>query len=111
MSAPIVETRSNGTLHSPFTGQPADDEEGPNEDDPTLLFIWHGNAGLYGYVGEWTAQALRKVGIEDPETLAPSELAARLEIPGALVLRVDAGRYGVNFYGFAPSVGMLLGWR
>jgi hypothetical protein len=38
MPLPTVEFAYEGTIHSPFSGLPADSEEGPNENDPTLLF-------------------------------------------------------------------------
>ena len=37
-------------IYSPFSGLPADGESGPNESDPTLLFVYYGNAGDFAYI-------------------------------------------------------------
>lgn len=88
-----------GTIHSPFTGQPADFEEGgPNENDPSLIFTYHGDGGAYGHVSPRLADRMP----EDWEELEPLELAEKLQLESLLVFEVDAGWNGVSYYGYAP---------
>ena len=99
MPVPSLRFGYEGTVYSPFTGQPAESEEhGPNENDPSLMFAYHGDGGAYGHVSPRLAGRLP----EDWEELEPLELAEQLEFENLLVLVVDAGWNGVNYYGYAP---------
>jgi hypothetical protein len=65
-----------GMVHSPFSGLPAETEDEANVSDPTLLFTWYGDSGLYGYLSLRLADRLP----DDVHDLAPLELAERLQI-------------------------------
>ena len=97
MSAQRLSFAYEGRIFSPFTGAPAETQDGPNEKDASLLFVYYGNAG-YGYV----SKRLKDAVTGDVEDMEPTELAARSNLPAAIVLEVDAGWNGTNYYGFAP---------
>jgi hypothetical protein len=99
MPLPTVEFAYLGMIHSPFSGLPAESDDDPNEDDPTLLFAYYGNAGLYGYI----SPRLRDVLKDDGDDTDPLELAQDLQIDGGLMLTVDTDWNGLNYYGFAPA--------
>jgi hypothetical protein len=98
MAIPIVATRYEGRVYSPFTGKPAESDDGPNIGEESLLFIYIGGAGEYSLISERLAQSLSG----KPDELEPQELAEKIGIEGAFILEVDAGWNGVNSYGFAP---------
>jgi hypothetical protein len=99
MAIPIIEIHCLETIHSPFSGLPAEDEDGPNEADPTLLFNYYGMAGEYGWISpRWSA-----VLPQDDEEVHPTDLAESLDIDGSFLLVVDTDWNGVNCYGFAPE--------
>lgn len=100
MSTPMVCIEYEGRIHSPFTGQPAETEDGPNEADPSLLFVHYGNVGEYAYISPRLEEVLKEQLSEDTD---PEELAGLVDLQGALVVRVDEGWNGVNHYGFAPA--------
>ena len=87
-------------VHSPFSGLPADGEDGPNENDRTLLFVNYGDAGMYAYISERVRALLPDVEDTDPE-----ELVAQLAIKNAVFFVVDTGWNGINTYAFAPASG------
>lgn len=96
----LVRVTYNGTLFSPFSGQPVDLEDGPNEADDTLLFAHHGAANEYGYVSQ---RALSGKDISTVEGTSPREMCSELGIEGALIIEVDSGWDGVNTYAFLPA--------
>lgn len=102
MEIPLIETASKHQIFSPFSGQAADGEDGPNDKDPTLLFVYYGDASLYAYVAD---SILRKLGCDHADSVedSPEAIAARLDVSGGLALKVDTGWNGVNVYGFAPA--------
>ena len=100
MTVPIIEIHYLETIHSPFTGLPAEDESGPNEADPTLLFTHYGMVGDYGWVSPRWSAVLPDA--EDAETY-PTALAESLNIDGGFILVVDTDWNGINCYGFAPE--------
>jgi hypothetical protein len=99
----IVEIRYVEPVYSPFTGQRADGEEtdGPNVADPSLCFVYYGNAHLFGYVAERVLAAAKAAGIEDVEDLNPEDLLESIKIPNSVTLKVDTGFNGTNYYCFA----------
>lgn len=99
MPVPTIEFSYLGTVHSPFSGLPADSEDGPNENDPTLLFSYYGGGGEYGFISPRLGNDLAA----RAEDLEPIELAEALQIDGALVMVVDTDWNGINYYGFAPT--------
>jgi hypothetical protein len=88
-----------GIIHSPFSGLPADTDDGPNETDPTLLFTYYGDGGSYGFLSLRLANRLPA----DVDDLEPLDLAEKLQFENLIVLVVNAGWSGVNYYGFAPA--------
>jgi hypothetical protein len=88
-----------GTIHSPFSGLPADTDDGPNEADPTLLFTYYGFSGSYGFLSMRLADRLPA----DVDDLEPLEFADKLQFDNLVVLVVNAEWNGVNYYGFAPA--------
>ena len=66
MSAQRVSFAYKGRIFSPFTGAPADTQDGPNEKDASLLFVYYGNAG-YGYVSKRLKDAVTR---PDPQATA-----------------------------------------
>ena len=105
MAMPVVSIRYENPrayIYSPFSGLPAvTEEDGENKDDPTLLFTWVGNAGVYGYISP-RLQDLLGQNVEDIEDINIDDLPSLLNIEGGLILAVDEGFNGVNYYGFAP---------
>lgn len=99
MPVPTIEFRYLGAVYSPFSGLPADSEDGPNETDPTLLFTYYGDAGEYGFISPRLGNDLA----EQAADLEPLDLAEALQIEGVLVMVVDTDWNGVNYYGFAPT--------
>jgi len=98
MPIPIVRVHYRDQIFSPFSGQPADSKEGPNKNDPTLLFVYYGNSGIYAY----TSQRLRYSMSEDIEYLDAENLHSSINIDGGLVMEVETDN-GVNYFGFAPA--------
>lgn len=88
-----------GTIHSPFSGLPADTDDGPNGADPTLVFTYHGDGGSYGLLAARLADRFP----DDVEELEPLELAEQLQLENLIVLIVDAGWNGISYYGYAPA--------
>lgn len=106
MAAQITRLSDDGkSVCSPFTDQPAEIEDRPNEADPSLLFIYYGSAGIYAYVSEYLKEhpSLLDIGSPDDLDIEPEDLARRIDIDGASVYEVDCGWNGVNFYGFRPT--------
>lgn len=98
MPIPIVRVHSRDPIFSPYSGMPADGKDGPNKKDPTLLFVYHGNPGIYTYVSE----RLRYLMNEDIEYLDTESLHTHIDIDGGLVMEVMTDVEGANYYGFAP---------
>ena len=95
-----VRIQYEGPIHSPFSGEPVDPEEGVNEADPSLLFVHYGN-GEWSYVSD---AVLDQLGADSMYDLGdPKDVAERLDIPNGLLLEVDYGWNGINAYAFAPS--------
>lgn len=100
MSLATIEFRYLGQVHSPFSGLPAEvNDEGPNQADPTLLFVYYGMAGEWDYFSpRFPSELTRFV-----DNLEPADVAESLEVDGAIMLIVDTDWNGVNYYGFAPG--------
>jgi len=88
-----------GNDHSPFSGLPAEVDDEPNKDDPTLVFVYYGDAGLHAYISPRLLDVLDDGG----EETDPLEFAHRLQIDGGLIFIVDTDWNGLNYYGFAPT--------
>ena len=101
MALPTVEMNYPGQIYSPFSGRPADTDDGANRDDPTLLFVYYGNAGIWEYVSPRLAPDLEED--RDELELDPIELTELLEADSGLTMVVDTGWNGLNYYGFAPA--------
>jgi len=89
-------------VYCPFTGRAIHGDDGVNP-LPSLLFVYYGGAGDYGYISEPLVKLLKDLGIEcstDDVSLAPEELAEKLDSDRAFILEIDAGWNGVNSYGF-----------
>lgn len=100
MPLPTVELNYLGQIYSPFSGLPAElNEEGPNEQDPTLLFVYYGMAGDWDYVSPRFPNELTRF----VDNLGPREMAEGLDIAGGILLVVDTDWNGINYYGFAPE--------
>ena len=102
MAMDIVRTETEEQVYSPFTGQPAEGLDGPNTSDPSLLFIHYGNSGEYAYIADRVREAVAGAGVRNVEDLDPRKLAARIDVPGGFVLKIDGAWNGVNSYEFAP---------
>ncbi len=98
MALPVSKLHYLGQIYSPFSGLPADGEDGPNEGDPTLLFIYYGNASMFGYVSKRVQDA-----VSDVEDIDIDELPGILSVDGGVVFEVDTDWNGINYYGFAPT--------
>ncbi len=107
---PISLARIVGELdqvYCPFTGQAVYGDEGVIKDLPSLLFVYGGNAGLYGHISDALVAMVKELNIEcstDDVPLSPEELAQKLDSDRALILEIDAGWNGVNSYGFVVPV-------
>jgi|SRR6185312_4917410 len=99
MPLPTIEFSYLGTVYSPFSGLPADSEDGPNEADSTLLFVYYGDAGEWAYISPRLANDLP----EDADEVGAVDLAETLQIEGGLLMVVDTDWNGINYYGFAPA--------
>ena len=99
MSIPVVRIHCRDQICSPFSGQPADGKDGPNKKDPTLLFVYYGDPGIYAY----SSQRLRNLMNEDIEYLDAEALHTHADIDGGFILEVETDLNGVNYYGFAPA--------
>jgi hypothetical protein len=99
MSIPVVRVHCRDQIYSPYSGQPADGKDGPNKKDPTLLFVYYGNPGIYAY----SSQRLRNLMNEDIEYLDAEAIHTHIDIDGGLIMEVMTDVNGVNYYGFAPA--------
>ncbi len=88
-------------VYSPFSGKRASTERGPNTRDKTLLFIYYGDSGEYGFISGRVMRALGK-DQDSVRRLSPASLLKKTLLPGRMALEVDTGWNGVNFYAFAP---------
>ena len=89
----------------PFTGRAVHSDHGVDA-LPTLLFVYYGNAGEYGYVSDALVRMLTDLNIKcssDDIPVTPEELAQKLNSDRAFILELDAGWNGVNSYGFIVS--------
>ena len=103
MAIPKVRIAFEGEkVFSPFSGKAVEGEKGPNTRDKTLLFVYYGMAGDYAHISKSAREMFANAGVKDPEALSPTSLARRITNPGALLMEVDAGWNGVNYYAFAP---------
>jgi hypothetical protein len=100
MPLSTIEFRYLGQVHSPFTGLSAElNDEGPNQADPTLLFVYYGMVSEWDYVSpRFPSELTRFV-----DNLEPADVAESLEVDGGIMLVVDTDWNGVNYYGFAPE--------
>ena len=105
MPLPVIDFRYLETVHSPFSGLPSESEDGPNEEDPTLLFTYYGMVSMYGFINPRLAKALpdELAALDVDLDLDPAELAEALQIDGGLIMVVDTDWNGINYYGFAPT--------
>lgn len=99
MPIPVARIHCREQIYSPYSGLPADGKDGPNKHDPTLLFIYYGEPGIYAY----SSQRLRNLLNEDIEYLDAEALHNHIEIEGGLVLEVETDVKGISYYGFAPA--------
>lgn len=99
MPIPIIETHCLTPIYSPFSGLPADGDDGPNESDNTLLFVWYGDVGDYAYISERLTDLLNT----NVEEIEIESLHETIELDGGIVLKVDTDWNGLNCYGFAPG--------
>lgn len=99
MPVPVARVHCRDRIYSPFSGQPADGRDGPNRKDPTLLFVYYSEPGIYAHVSQRLQNALN----EDIEYLDPEAVHLSIDIEGGLVLEVETDIRGVNYYGFAPE--------
>lgn len=99
MPIPIVRVHYRDQIFSPYSGLPADNQDGPNKKDPTLLFVYNGDAGIYSYVSQRFNHSLN----EDIEYLDAEVLHAHTDIDGGLIMEVETDLNGINYYGFAPE--------
>lgn len=98
MPIPMARIHTRGRIFSPFSGLPADSKNGPNRDDPTLLFVYYGESGIYAYISEELRSGLN----EDIEYLDVENLHAGIDLDSGLILEVETDVNGINYYGFAP---------
>ena len=102
---PIFVARISAELeqvYCPFTGKPIHGDDGVNA-IRSLLFVYYGDAGDYGYVSHALVTMLTGLEIEcgaDDVPLSPEELAKKLNVDRAFILEIDAGWNGINSYGF-----------
>jgi len=90
-------------VYCPFSGKAIQDDDGEIAKLPSLLFVYYGNAGLYAYVSEQFLGFVKEANLECEDGLpadGPEEIAPKLDVKTAFLLEVDAGRNGVNAYGF-----------
>jgi hypothetical protein len=100
---PTISIQYSDSVFSPFSGQAADGDQGPNETDPTLLFVYYGDIGDYAYKSDAVEKLIEQL---DENETGPDELVKHLHIANAFALEVDSGWNGVNVYGFAPDVAL-----
>lgn len=94
-----IKLKIEGTVYSPFSGLPAESEDGPNESDDSLVLIYYGDASDYGYVSPRITSECGEAITE----LDPSELIEKLNLENVVSFEVDANWNGVNTYVFAPN--------
>lgn len=99
MAIPVAKIHYLGQIFSPFSGLPAESDDGPNEGDPTLLCVYYGDASEFGYVSD----RLQELSGVDFDTVEVEELSASLTVDGGIVLEVDTEWNGLNYYFFAPA--------
>ena len=99
MPIPVARVHCRDQIYSPFSGQPADHKGVPNKKDPTLLFVYYGDPGIYTY----SSQRLRNEMNEDIEYLDAEAIHNHIDIEGGLILEVITDMDGANYYGFAPA--------
>jgi hypothetical protein len=94
-------------VYCPFTGGAIHGDDGVSP-LPSLLFVYYGGAGLYGYTSDRLVKLLEDRGIAcsaDDMPLEPDEIAQKLDLENAFILEIDTGWNGVNSYGFVvPEV-------
>lgn len=98
MPVPLARVHCRDQIFSPYSGLPADGREGPNKKDPTLLFVYYGDKGIFAYVSE----RFKYAASEDIEYLSPQNIHKSIDIDGALILEVETDS-GLKYYGFAPK--------
>jgi hypothetical protein len=98
MPIPIARVHCRDQIFSPYSGLPAESKDGPNKKDPTLLFIYYGNTGIYAYASQRLKYSLN----DDIEYLEPENLHASIDIDGGIIIEVETDN-GINYYGFAPA--------
>jgi len=76
----------DGTAYSPYTGEAAFINDGVNDKDRSLAFVYLGNIGDYSFVADHYNQL----------DVPPLELTSGVDI----VVEVDAGWSGVNYFGY-----------
>lgn len=103
MSIPMVSIEADlDELYCPFTGNTVGGETA-DWNLPSVLFVTFGDAGDYAHISEKLVSLLKAKGVncstEDLD-LDPEEVADKLDLKAAFLLRVDAGWNGVNYYCF-----------
>lgn len=100
MAMPAIRFRYVGQVHSPFSGQPTElNGEAPNEADPTLLFVYYGDADAWDHVSPRLPNEVTRL----VDNIGPDELAESLDVDGAVMFIVDADWSGISYYAFAPE--------
>ena len=97
MPLPIVKIHFLDKLYSPFSGLPVESDDGVNENDKTLLFVYYGDFPGFAYINERLTEVSG-----DIENLDIESLNQMLTIDGGFILEVDTDWNGINYYGFAP---------
>lgn len=93
MSNTIVKVSTVHQIFSPFSGLPADGEDGPNEKDPTLLFVCYGGMCAYHPL---------QFDLNDFMGSDIDYLLSETNTDGMFIFEVDSGWGGLNHYCFAP---------
>jgi hypothetical protein len=86
-------------IYSPYTGNAPHDMEGEiNENDPSLLYVYWGMAGDFGYISDKFREIIDQEIENDIDMWSLDNLLSNEE---GILFEVDCGRWnGVNFYGF-----------
>jgi len=98
MSLPVLELNYQEQIYSPFSGLPAHSEDGPNEKDPTLLFVHVGTVNEFGYI----SPRMKSLVEENIEDISLENLIEQLSVENGIILKVNRFWNGIDSYCFAP---------
>jgi hypothetical protein len=94
-----VAIKFEGQIFSPFTGMPSETEDGPNEDDQSLLFVHYGDASEFGYLNTQAEEIVEELDDEE-DGVDPVDVFKRLADADSILIEVDSGWNGVNLYAY-----------